>query len=123
MSNFIYAFRRRPSGLAIAPALLFLGGCVVEEHPRRVVYVAPAHAPVVEAVVIASAPPPPRAEIIVAQPSPAHVWIKGYWVWREGRHFWVSGRWELPPRAGMVWVEPRWERRDHGYVFIAGCWR
>lgn len=104
------------------PALLFLGGCV--EGPvrvRREVYVQPAPPPVAE-VVYVGAPPPPREEVIIAQPSPAHVWIKGYYVWRESRHVWIAGHWELPPRHGYVWVEPRWERRDRGYVFLAGGW-
>jgi WXXGXW repeat (2 copies) len=74
-------------------------------------------------IVINEAPPPLREEkIIVARPSPAHVWVKGYWRWHDGRHVWVPGRWELPPHHGMVWVEPRWEHRGHGYVFVEGGW-
>ena len=71
------------------------------------------------------APPPPRAEVIVERerPSPRHVWISGYWVWRGGAHAWVGGHWELPPRERVVWVEPRWEVRGGSYVFVAGTWR
>lgn len=77
------------------------------------------------AAVIEEAPPPPEREVIVARPSPAHVWIGGYWSYQAGRHVWVSGRWDLPPRPGVVWVAPRWERHRHGrgYVFAPGCWR
>ena len=75
------------------------------------------------ATVVAEPPPPPNREIIVERPSPAHVWISGYWSWRAGRHLWVAGRWELPPRERAVWVQPRWERRGGGYVFVAGYWR
>lgn len=74
-------------------------------------------------VVVEDAPPPPEREIIVERPSPAHIWIGGYWGWRAGRHVWVSGRWDLPPRTNVVWVPSRWERRGHGYVLVEGCWR
>jgi hypothetical protein len=74
-------------------------------------------------VVVEVPPPPPNREIIVERPSPAHVWISGFWGWRAGRHVWIGGHWELPPREHAVWVEPRWERRDNGYVLIDGFWR
>jgi len=118
--------RPLPARLALViPGLIFLGGCVVEPEARvsRPVYVEAPPPPPAEVVVVETAPPPPTEEIIIAQPSPDHVWIRGYWVWREGRHRWVAGHWELPPRPGVVWVEPRWEHRDRGYVFIAGGWR
>lgn len=75
-----------------------------------------------DAPVVDEAPPPPEREIIVDRPSPAHVWVGGYWGWDAGRHVWVGGRWDLPPRANVVWVGPRWERRGHGYVFVSGRW-
>lgn len=76
-----------------------------------------------ESVVVEEAPPPPQREIIYARPSPAHVWIGGYWGFETGRRIWISGRWDRPPRAGVVWVSPRWVRRGHGYVFVRGGWR
>ena len=74
-------------------------------------------------VYVVQAPPPPRTEVIIARPSPQHVWVCGYWVWRGHRHEWVAGHWELPPRGVQVWVAPRWEHRPNGYVFVEGCWR
>ena len=117
--------RCRTSLAVLAPALILLSGCVVAETPRgpRAVFVAPVAAVAVAPVFIAVPPPPLREEVIVARPSPAHVWIRGYWVWREGRHVWLAGHWERPPHPHAVWVAPRWERRREGYVFIEGCWR
>lgn len=109
-------------------------GCVVAERPARayrapvVVEAAPPPSTVVvepapaEALVLVP-PPPPRREVIIERPSPRHVWIAGYWVWRDGRHVWVAGHWEVPPRGYVAWVAPRWELRHGGYVFIAGHWR
>jgi hypothetical protein len=83
----------------------------------------PATPPPPVAVVITVAPPPPQREIIVERPSTAHVWIGGYWAWRDRRHVWIPGHWELPPRARVVWVEPRWERRGNAYVLVEGYWQ
>ena len=74
-------------------------------------------------VAIRTAPPAPREEIIIARPSPRHVWIPGCWHWQNNRHVWIAGRWELPPRERVVYVPPRWDHRDDGYVFIDGRWQ
>ena len=70
------------------------------------------------------APPPPRHEVIIERdrPSRDYVWVTGYWASRHGRHEWIPGHWELPPRGRNVWVAPRWEKHDRGYVFIEGYW-
>jgi hypothetical protein len=135
----------------LAMSLMWLSGCVVAERPVhhvRVVepmgppppsvvivepsrppasvVVVPAPAPPVavrETVIVHMPPPKPRVEVMLVRPSPRHVWISGYWVWRDGRHAWVQGHWELPPRGRTVWVAPRWEARDGGHVFIQGFWR
>lgn len=75
------------------------------------------------APVVIVAPPPARQEVVYARPSPQHVWVPGYWMWRGGRHVWVGGHWERPPRGHVHWEEPRWERRGGTYVFIEGHWR
>ncbi len=76
-------------------------------------------------MVVFGPPPPPRRERHNDRdrPSPRHVWIDGYWAWHDGRNFWVSGHWEMPPRERAMWIAPRWERRGNGYVFIEGVWR
>lgn len=68
-------------------------------------------------------PPPPPREVIVARPSPRHVWIPGYYRWVGERYVWERGYWALPPRPRAVWVPGHWAHRRRGYVWIAGYWR
>jgi hypothetical protein len=72
--------------------------------------------------VIREGPPALRHEVIVARPSPRHVWIAGYWRHDGHRYVWVSGRWVMPPRRDVIWIEPRWEFRSGGYFFVEGHW-
>lgn len=75
-------------------------------------------------IVVTQAPPVVlQQEVIGARPSVEHVWVEGWWVWRDGRYEWHPGEWVVPPRRGAVWVAPRWERRDDGYYFVDGYWR
>lgn len=80
-------------------------------------------APAAQEIVATQPPPPPPREVMLERPTPAHVWIGGYWGWEHGRHAWIGGRWELAPRSNVVWVAPRWELRAGRYVFIRGYWR
>jgi hypothetical protein len=73
-------------------------------------------------VVIKSAPPAPRQEVIVERPSPRHIWVPGYWHWEGHRHVWVAGCWTLPPRERVVYAPAHWDHRSDGYVFVAGQW-
>jgi hypothetical protein len=57
---------------------LYLGGCTVVARPAP-----PPPSMVVQPqppVMANVEPPPMREEIVVAAPSPQHVWIPGYWV-------------------------------------------
>ncbi|HTL68549.1 MAG TPA: YXWGXW repeat-containing protein [Lacunisphaera sp.] len=78
--------------------------------------------PVVSTVVVTQAPPALQPEVALAQPSSAHVWLAGYWTWRNDRYEWMAGHWELPPNSGAVWVAPRWERQGNAYKFTEGYW-
>jgi WXXGXW repeat (2 copies) len=89
--------------------------------PGSPAYVATA-TPVVSTVVVTQAPPMLQQEIVLVQPSPQHVWLAGYWTWRDARYQWMAGRWELPPSSSSVWVAPRWEQQGNAYKFTEGYW-
>lgn len=109
-----------------ALAAIILAGCVVapsgqdDRQPRppvrgleRVFIVPPP--PV--------GPPPPFNEPRPYQPSPAYVWLAGYWDWDGIRYFWQPGRWEVAPQD-QVWEDHRWvHRSNRGWVLIEGRWR
>jgi hypothetical protein len=78
--------------------------------------------PVVSTVIVTQAPPALQQEVVLAQPSPHHVWLAGYWTWRDSRYEWMAGHWELPPSSGSVWVAPRWEQQGNAYKFTEGYW-
>ncbi|MBK8964345.1 MAG: YXWGXW repeat-containing protein [Candidatus Competibacteraceae bacterium] len=82
---------------------LLLAGCALFEHPQPtpVVVQPPATAQrervVVREPVIVRDAPPPRMEAITVAPSSQHVWVPGYWTWRDDDWAWQSGHWELRP--------------------------
>jgi hypothetical protein len=78
--------------------------------------------PATNTIVVTQAPPALQQEIVLDQPSPQHVWLAGYWSWRDSRYEWLAGRWELPPSSGSVWVAPRWEQQGNAYKFYEGYW-
>jgi hypothetical protein len=85
------------------------------------VAVAPAN-PVVSTTVVTQAPPALQQEVVLAQPSTRHVWLAGYWTWRNDQYEWMAGHWELPPNSGSAWVAPRWEQEGAAYRFHEGYW-
>jgi hypothetical protein len=115
---------RIAGGLALLPALLSLGACVVAYRPpyHEAVIVEGGAPP--EAMIVAEAPPPVPVEVVTVAPAPGLVWVGGYWGWYGGRYVWVSGGWHRPPRAGAVWVGGSWARRPGGgHVWVSGRWR
>ena len=79
-------------------------------------------APAGNTIVVTQAPPALQQEVVLAQPSSQHVWIAGYWTWRNSRYEWMAGHWELPPSSGSVWIAPRWEQQGNAYRFYEGYW-
>lgn len=78
--------------------------------------------PVVSTTVVTQAPPTPQQDVVSAQPSPKHVWLAGYWTWRNDQYQWMAGHWELPPNVNSTWVAPRWEQQGNSYKFYEGYW-
>ncbi|HPW17192.1 MAG TPA: YXWGXW repeat-containing protein [Candidatus Aminicenantes bacterium] len=67
------------------------------------------------------APPPLRVEAPTLQPSPAHVWVPGYWKWAGINYEWVEGRW-AKAKAGRVWAPGVWENKGSYWAWTPGKW-
>lgn len=73
--------------------------------------------------VVLQTPPAPQApQAIPARPSSQHVWVEGFWTWRNNRYEWMAGHWEVPPFAGAKWVNPRVESESGAFRFYEGYW-
>lgn len=122
--------------LLLCGVAALLGGCASEPE-SHVVSAPPPGAPVAaqatvayatpaptaqSTIVVTQAPPAPQQEIVSARPSGDHVWVGGYWTWRNNRYEWVAGHWAVPPRSGATWVPPRWEQEGGAYRFYEGYW-
>jgi hypothetical protein len=71
-------------------------------------------------LVIGTAPPPARYEVMPA-PRRGYVWAPGHWEWRGHRHEWVQGYW-LAERPGYAYAAPAWSRRDGGWYYEPARW-
>jgi len=126
------------AALALCGMAAVLGGCASEPE-SHVVSAPPPGAPVVtttgqpavyatpapstqSTIIVTQAPPALQQEVVSARPSSDHVWVGGYWTWRNSRYEWVSGHWTVPPRSGASWVPPRWEPEGGSYRFYEGYW-
>jgi hypothetical protein len=133
---------------AVCGTVAFLAGCASE--PASVVVSAPpppppsAVAPVIystpvatqpatavatvpspvgaSSIVVMQAPPAAQQEVPTPRPSAGHVWVAGYWTWRNNQYQWMAGHWEMPPRSGAVWVPPRWQPEGTSWRFYEGYW-
>jgi hypothetical protein len=56
------------------------------------------------------------------QPSPDHVWVTGYWWWKNRTYMWVPGYWALPPQKNYVYVSGYWGYRGNRWVYVRGGW-
>jgi hypothetical protein len=99
-----------PTGVAVAVPVSGNPGYVTTSTPQ------------VSTTVVTQAPPALQQEVVLAQPSPQHVWLAGYWTWRNNRYEWMAGHWEAPPSSRSTWVAPRWEQQGNAYRFYEGYW-
>jgi len=123
---------------AVCGLAFFMGGCATEPESHvvsapppgapvatqaPVVYTTPAPAAGSQStIVVTQAPPAVQQEVVSARPSSDHVWVGGYWTWRNNRYEWVRGSWVIPPRSGVTWIPPRWEAEGGAYRFYEGRW-
>ncbi len=92
----------------IAALCLSISACTISTQGRR-------------EVVVRSPPPAARVEVRPVAPSSTATWVSGHWEYRDGRYYWVRGRYvELQP--GYVYEPGRWERRGESYVWIEPRW-
>jgi hypothetical protein len=75
------------------------------------------------ALVATEEPPAPQEEQMGTAPSPAHVWVSGYWHWRGRRWLWMRGSWARPPRGFHAWMPGHWARYRRGWYWVPGHWR
>jgi hypothetical protein len=64
---------------------------------------------------VATGPPPIRTEIIVVAPSPRHVWVPGYYVYRGGNYVMIQGSYQVPPRGRTSYIQGQWHQTPKGY--------
>jgi hypothetical protein len=85
--------------------------------------VLPAQAFARDVVVVRTAPPPPRHEVVPAARH-GYEWAPGYWNWNWNghRYVWMRGHWERV-RPGYVWHRPEWRQGDRGWQLDRGGWR
>jgi hypothetical protein len=73
-------------------------------------------------VVVRTAPPAPRYEMITGAPSPHHFWVGGYWGYHaHGGYYWNGGHWAAP-RQGYRYEPAHWNARGGAYHFSPGYW-
>ena len=76
-------------------------------------------------IIVKTAPPEPKKEVIRIETRPAEnaVWLPGYWQWDASRanYDWVPGTWRraIP---GMTWNAGHWVKVTDGYEWSPGFW-
>ena len=72
-------------------------------------------------VIVQTAPPVERIEVVPAPPSLEHLWIKGNWHWDGHEWVWRSGHYEVR-RVGLHWVQAHYDQRGPAIVYVGGHW-
>jgi hypothetical protein len=76
-------------------------------------------------VYVRSAPPSEVVEVVPAQPSAEHVWIRGHYRWDgvAAAYVWVPGHWQQRPAGYKRWVPGHWYERNGAWYWVEGHWR
>jgi len=73
--------------------------------------------------IVATGPPHPPVEVIVAAPAPHYVWVSGYYSYSNSTYVWVDGSYQVPPRGRTVYVQGQWQQGPKGYKRSRGHWQ
>ncbi len=80
---------------------------------------------IVDSIIVKTAPPEPKEEVMSIETRPAEnaVWVPGYWQWNadNANYDWVPGTWRraIP---GMTWNIGHWNKVSNGYEWSPGFW-
>ncbi len=76
------------------------------------------------AVSVAPYPPPPkRAEIPPAPPSPDALWQAGHWTWNGASFAWTPGSYIRRPTPTANWLPGYWVQDSSGWIWTDGHWQ
>lgn len=95
---------------------------VIVAQPQQVVTTVATSGATTSYVVLQAPPAPQAPQAIPSRPSAQHVWIDGFWTWRNSRYEWMAGHWEVPPYSGAKWINPRVEPEAGSFRFYEGRW-
>jgi len=73
-----------------------------------------------DVIVVRTAPPPPRNEVVPAARR-GYVWTPGYWNWNGHRYVWTNGKY-VKARHGYHYREPSWTETNGRWEFRRGEW-
>lgn len=93
------------------------------DHQRNTIYTSESSATTDYAVAAPPPPPAPVREVVIAQPAPDMVWVRGHYIYESRGYAWMPGHWERPPARYHSYVEPHWAPRGSSYVYVQGYWR
>lgn len=107
-----------------AAAVMALSACVVAPTGYRPIAAGTGQVVGTTETYVTVAPPAPYVEVIPQRMFADQIWLPGYWAWQGGRHHWMAGRWQAPPRGHSNWVGNRWiQEPGRGWRFEHGRWR
>lgn len=79
--------------------------------------------PTQKAVLIQTAPPPPKHEAIPGDASAEQVWVPGFWMNESGHWVWIRGHYETRPAANAKYIPGEWTRTGSGWQWTPGRWQ
>lgn len=71
-------------------------------------------------IIIGTAPPPARYEV-VPRPRHGYLWAPGYWDWNGRQYIWIQGHWERA-YPGRIYQRPEWHHERNGWHLDRGGW-